>query len=32
MNNHQSAGREPFRVIKGLLLGYLASASPPWSR
>ncbi|HEY2277727.1 MAG TPA: hypothetical protein VGI00_05190 [Streptosporangiaceae bacterium] len=24
MNNHQPAGREPFRVIKGLLLGYLA--------
>jgi small-conductance mechanosensitive channel len=23
MNNHQPAGREPFRVIKGLLLGYL---------
>ena len=23
MNNDESAGREPFRVIKGLLLGYL---------
>jgi hypothetical protein len=23
MNNHQPAAREPFRVIKGLLLGYL---------
>ena len=23
MNNHQPAGREPFRVIRGLLLGYL---------
>ena len=23
MNNHQPAGREPFRVIKGLLLGHL---------